>query len=160
MWNVRVSVSSLVVLESCDDFTQGLTDAELAYKIGIVQTDGRESVLANTGYPGSAQGSQLSGVRRIRQGEVVSVSANPVFRLPGEDGQFLRVELRGTEWDEQIVVIPPSTRWVRDDRMNDRLGTVTHRFSSDRWTGLGNNSITLGSSACRVRVDYSVSAER
>jgi hypothetical protein len=160
LWSVRVTLSSLVVTESCDDFTQGLNDAELAYRIGVVLPDGRESVFANTGYPGSAQGSELSGVRRIRQGEVVSLSANPVFRLPGDAGQFVRLELRATEWDEQIVLIPPSTRWVRDGRMNDRLGSGTHRFSGDGWTGLGNNSIALGTSGCRVRLDYRVNAER
>jgi hypothetical protein len=159
-WDLQIKLNSLVVLESCDDFTQGLTNAELAYKISGVEPSGRQAVLRDTGYPGSPDGTSLGGVERISEGSPVNLSSSRTFRLLGENGQFLRVEFRATEWDEQIVLIPPSVRWVRDGSMNDRLGTGTHTFTNGGWSGLGNRSITLGGSGCRIRVDYSVNATR
>jgi hypothetical protein len=57
-------------------------------------------------------------------------------------------------------VIPPSVRWVRDSRMDDRSGSRTHSYSNGSWSSLGNNSITLGVSGCRARIDYNVTATR
>jgi hypothetical protein len=91
---------------------------------------------------------------------VVSLNRSRTFSLPGRAGEFARVEFRATEWDEQIVVIPPSVRWVRDDRMDDRSGSRSHGFANGAWSGLGNNSITLGVSGCRARIDYRVTATR
>jgi hypothetical protein len=159
-WDIQIRLTSLVVLESCDDFTQGLTNAELAYKISYVEPSGRETVLRDTGYPGSPDGDNLRGAERINAGSVVNLGTSRTARLPGENGQFLRLEFRATEWDTQIVLIPPSTRWVRDSDMNGRLGTATHSFANGGWSGLGNRSITLGASGCRVRLDYSVDATR
>jgi hypothetical protein len=159
-WDVRIALSSFTALETCDDVTQGLDQMEVAYKVSVVLPDGRESVLADTGHPGSPSGSQLGGAVRLRAGQVVRLSQERTFGLPGESGQFARVEFRATEWDEQIVLIPPSIRWVRDGRMNDREGVRSHAYSSGAWSGLGNNSITLGSSGCRVRLDYQASATR
>lgn len=159
-WDLRVALSSFTALETCDDFTQGLSDMEIAYKASAVLPDGQEAVLADTGHPGNPSGSRLQGADRLRAGQVVGLSGERTFRLPGEHGRFVRVEFRATEWDEQIVIFPPSIRWVRDDSMNNRLGTRTHDYSNGSWSSLGNNSITLGSSGCRVRLDYQVSATR
>jgi hypothetical protein len=117
-------------------------------------------VLSDTGHPGSPSGGNINGVVRLREAQVVRLDRSETFRLPGSAGQFARVEFRATEWDEQIVVIPPSTRWVRDDRMDDRSGARSHSYANDSWSGLGNNSITLGGSGCRARIDYRVSATR
>jgi hypothetical protein len=159
-WDLRVALSSFTALETCDDFTQGLNDMEIAYKASVVLPDGQEAVLADTGHPGNPSGSRLAGADRLRAGQVVALGGARTFRLPGEDGQFVRVEFRATEWDEQIVIFPPSIRWVRDDRMNNRLGARSHAYGSGSWPSLGNNSIVLGSSGCRVRLDYQLTATR
>jgi hypothetical protein len=159
-WDVRIALTSVTALETCDDFTQGLTDMEVAYRAAVVRPDGRQTVLADTGYPGSASGSQLTGAARLRTGQVVRLTGETTLTLPGSAGQFARVEFRATEWDEQVVIIPPSVRWVRDDSMDGRVGTRTHSYASGGWSGLGNNSITLGSSGCRLRLDYQASASR
>lgn len=159
-WDVHIALSSFTALETCDDLTQGLDEMEIAYKASVVTPDGRETVLTDTGHPGSPSGSNLAGAVRLRAGQVVRLNQERTFGLPGESGQFARVEFRATEWDEQIVLIPPSIRWVRDGRMNDREGVRSHAYSNASWSGLGNNSITLGSSGCRVRLDYQVSAAR
>ena len=159
-WDVRVELSSLTAIETCDDFTQGLDSMELAYKVSVVLANGQQSVLADTGYPGSPSGSTLNGAVRLRQGQVVSLNQSRTFRLPGTSGQSARVEFRATEWDEEVVVIPPSTRWVRDNRMNDLSSARSHGYANGSWSSLGNNSITLGGSGCRVRIDYSVIATR
>jgi hypothetical protein len=157
-WDVRVDVASFTASETCDDFTQGLDTMEVAYKVSVVLANGQQAVLADTGYPGNPSGSSLNGAVRLRQGQVVSVGRSQTFRLPGRAGEFARVEFRATEWDEQVVVIPPSVRWVRDDRMNDRSGSRSHQYANGAWSSLGNNSITLGVSGCRARIDYSVTA--
>jgi hypothetical protein len=159
-WDVVVNLASFTAVETCDDFTQGLDTMEVAYKVAVVLANGQETVLADTGHPGSPSGSNLTGVSRLRQGQVVSLNRSRTFRLPGTAGQSARVEFRATEWDEQIVVIPPSVRWVRDDRMNNRSGSRSHSYANGSWSSLGNSSITLGSSGCRAQIDYSVTATR
>jgi hypothetical protein len=159
-WDLRIDLESFTAAESCDDFTQGLDSMEVAYKIAVVLANGQQSVLADTGYPGNPSGSSLNGAVRLREGQVVRLNQTRTYRLPGTAGQSARLEFRATEWDEQIVVIPPSVRWVRDDRMDDRSGSRTHGYSNGSWSSLGNNSITLGVSGCRARIDYSVSATR
>jgi hypothetical protein len=159
-WNVRIALTSVTALETCDDFTQGLTDMEVAYRASVVRPDGRQTVLADTGYPGNPSGTRLAGAVELRTGQVVRLSEATTVTLPGTAGQFVRVEFRATEWDEQVVVFPPSIRWVRDDSMDDRLGTRSHAYANGSWSNLGNNSITLGVSGCRLRLDYQASASR
>jgi hypothetical protein len=155
-WNVQVSLTSLTVLESCDDIIQGASTAELAYKVSIVQTNGSEIVLADSGYPGRASGTNLSGAVQISTGQPRSLGQSRTLTLPGRAGEFVRVEFRATEWDESLIPLG----WVRDSRMNDRLGTRTHSFAGNAWSNLGTNSITLGESGCRVRLDYRTEANR
>jgi hypothetical protein len=159
-WDLRIALSSVTALETCDDFTQGLNHMEVAYRASVVRPDGRQSVLTDTGYPGNPSGSRLSGAVSLRTGQVVRLSGEETLTLPGAAGQFARVEFRATEWDEQIVVFPPSVRWVRDDSMDGRLGTRSHTYGNGAWSNLGNNSLTLGSSGCRLRLDYEVTASR
>lgn len=159
-WDLRIDLSSFTASETCDDFTQGLDTMEVAYKVAVVLANGQQTVLADTGYPGSPSGGSLNGAVRLRQGQVVSLNQTRTFRLPGASGQSARVEFRATEWDEQVVLIPPSVRWVRDDRMDDRSGSGSHSYSNGSWSSLGNNQVTLGVSGCRARIDYSVTATR
>ena len=72
----------------------------------------------------------------------------------------MRVEFRATEWDEQIVLIPPSTRWIPDNDMNNRLGTRTHSYGNGTFGNLGPNTITIGSGGCQIRLNYDVTATR
>lgn len=159
-WDLRIDLESFTAAESCDDFTQGLDSMEVAYKVAVVLANGQQNVVADTGYPGNPSGGNLNGAVRLREGQVVRLNQTRTYRLPGTAGQSARVEFRATEWDEQVVVIPPSVRWVRDDRMDDRSGARTHAYANGSWSSLGTNSITLGVSGCRARIDYSVTATR
>jgi hypothetical protein len=161
-YNVEVSLSSFIALESCDDFTQGLDHAEVSYQVSAILADGTREVLGGiTGYPGSPSGSRISGVVQLRKGQVHDLTGRGrTYNLPGQSGQFVRVEVRATEWDEQIVIFPPSVRWVREDRMDDRAGSLSHSYSQGTWSSLGPRSITLGSGSCRMQLNYEVSAAR
>jgi hypothetical protein len=160
LWDLRIDLRSFTALETCDDFTQGLDSMEVAYKVTVVLANGQQASLADTGYPGNPSGSSLNGAVRLRQGQVVSLDRSRTFALEGRDGESARVEFRATEWDEQVVIIPPSVRWVRDGRMDDRSGARTHSYTNGAWSSLGNNALTLGVSGCRARIDYSVTASR
>ena len=72
----------------------------------------------------------------------------------------MRVEFRATEWDTQLVLIPPSIRFVPDSDMNNRQGTRTHTYSNGNFTNLGPGSVTLGSGGCQIRLNYDVTATR
>jgi hypothetical protein len=159
-WDLRVDLATFTASDTCDDFTQGLDTMEVAYKVTVVLANGAQTVLADTGYPGNPSGNSLNGAVRLREGQVVSINQGRTFRLPGSSGQSARVEFRATEWDEQVVLIPPSVRWVRDDRMDDRSGSATHSYANGAWSNLGSRQITLGGSGCRARIDYSVTATR
>lgn len=155
-FRVGVRLTGVTALDTCDDFTQDLTNGEFAFQVRTVRADGSTTTMVETaGYPGNAN--NPSGVTLGRNGtRTLTDVAN--FTLDGAAGQFVRVEFRATEWDEQIVVFPPSIRWVPDDSMNNRLGTRTHAYSNGNFSNLGPNSITLGASGCQIRLNYDVTA--
>jgi hypothetical protein len=157
-FDLRVELSGLTAIDTCDDFTQGLTEGEFAYLVTATTPDGATTTLSSTtNYPGNAN--QVYEVKLARN-ETRSLSAARTFNLTAEAGQFVRMTFRATEWDDQIVLIPPSVRFVPDDNMNDRSITRTHAYGNGTWSNLGANSLTLGSGSCSVRLNYTVTATR
>lgn len=157
-FQLRVTLDGITAIDTCDDFTQGLTEGEFAAQVVTVLADGSSQTLyETTGYPGNP--ADPRGITLAR-GATRSLNAARTYTLNGAAGQFLRVEFRATEWDTQIVVFPPSTRWVPDDSLNNRLSTRTHTYSGGSFTGLGPGSITVGSGGCQLRLNYEVTATR
>jgi hypothetical protein len=72
----------------------------------------------------------------------------------------VRIQLNVAEWDEQIVVIPPSTRLVPDVSLNDRSTSRSHSYSNGAFSSLGPNTLTVGNSSCGLRLNNSVSASQ
>lgn len=156
---VTLTTQSVTALATCDDVTQGLTNGEFATRVLAITPGGQQVTMDQTsGYPGdpdSPRGHNLS------EGESASVGATRTFTLDGESGQFVRVQFNATEWDEQIVVIPPSIRWIHDSRLNDASTSRTHSYSSGTFGSLGPNTLTLGNaSSCGIRLSYQISAVR
>jgi hypothetical protein len=153
-----LAIQSVTALNTCDDFTQGLTNGEFATRVQWVTPNGGTEILdQTTAYPGDPDNLR---VYNLGQGESQSINETRTFTLDGEAGQFVRVQFNATEWDSQIVIIPPSTRWVRDGDMNDRSTTRTHSFSNGNFGSLGPNSLTLGASGCQIRLSYNLSSTR
>ncbi len=123
---VAVQMRSITALDTCDDVFQGLDRGEFAFRVRLVTADGGQFTAEQSpsDYPGNP--SSLRGVSLARNASV-SLSGEKTYSLPAEAGQFVRVELNATEWDEQIVIIPPSTRWIHDSRLDDRGVTRTHQ---------------------------------
>ncbi|MEZ5289732.1 MAG: Ig-like domain-containing protein [Vicinamibacterales bacterium] len=157
-FQLRVQLNSVTAIDTCDDFTQGLTSGEFAVQVRTVLASGSSDTIVETrDYPGNP--ASLSALSLARGGSR-SLGNTETYTVNGASGQFLRVEFRATEWDEQIVIIPPSTRWVRDDSMDNRLGTRTSSYNGSTFSNLGPSSITLGSGGCQIRLDYEVTATR
>ena len=157
-FQVRVALDGVTAIDTCDDFTQGLTTGEFTVQVRTVLANGTGDTLAETsGYPGNPANLRVYNLAR---GATQSLSAARSYSLDGAAGQSVRVEFRATEWDEQIVILPPSTRWVPDSDMNNRLGTRTHSYGNGSFSNLGPGSITLGSGDCRIRLNYDVTATR
>jgi hypothetical protein len=156
-FSVRVALVGVTALDTCDDFTQGLTNGEFAVQVRAVLADGSIFTMVETpGYPGNPSDPQGYTLAR---GATQSLSNARTFTLD-RAGEFVRMDFRATEWDSQIVIIPPSTRWVPDNDMNNRLGSRTHAYSTGGVSNLGPNAITLGSGGCQIRLNYEVSATR
>lgn len=156
-FRLTVDGFSVEILSTCDDFTQGLTEGEFAMKASVVDASGREGYLNETSdYPGNPDGPRV--LSNGGPGQSTALSGNLVQTLDGESGQFLRVVFRATEWDRQVVVIPPSIRNVHDSDMNDRSTSRTHSYSGGAFGSLGANTLVLGSGACSVRLHYSITA--
>lgn len=157
-FQLRVALDGVTAIDTCDDVTQGLTEGEFAVQIRTVLTDGTSHTLYETdGYPGSL--TELRGFKLAR-GATQGLNGNRTYTLNGTAGQFVRVEFRATEWDTQLVLIPPSIRFVPDSDMNNRQGTRTHTYSNGNFTNLGPGSVTLGSGGCQIRLNYDVTATR
>ena len=157
-FQVRVELQGVTAIDTCDDFTPGLDSGEFAVQIKTVLADGSGHTLyETTDYPGNPANLRVFNLGR---GATATRSDFRTYTLNGASGQFVRVEFRATEWDSQIVLIPPSTRWIPDSSMNNRLGTRTHSYGNNTFSNLGPGSITLGSGGCSIRLNYTVTATR
>ena len=153
-FRVTLSAQSVTALGTCDDFTQGLTNGEFAVKVLAVAPGGVTETLVETpGYPGNPASLQAF---ILSEGETQSLNQSASFTLNGETGQFVRAQFHATEWDEQIVIFPPSIRWIHEDRMSDASTSRTHSYVNGTFSSLGPNTLTIGNSSCGLRLNYSV----
>jgi Bacterial Ig-like domain (group 2) len=154
---LKVTAESVTVLGTCDDVTQGLTKGEFAVRVLAIAPGGIQRTLAETrDYPGNPDNPY---VYTLGAGASQALNSATVFSLPGASGQFVRVQFNATEWDDQIVIIPPSIREVHDHNMDDRSTSRTHAFSNGTFSSLGPNTLSLGDSSCGIRLNYSVVQE-
>lgn len=156
---VAFEMQSITALETCDDVTQGLDRGEFAYRVRLVDADGGRILMeaAPSDYPGNP-----NNLRHVILGrnQPLTLTARHAYELRAEAGQFVRLEFNGTEWDDEIVIIPPSIRKIHDSRLSDRGVTRTHQYSNGTFTSIGSNSITVGNASCGLRLDYQVAVTR
>jgi hypothetical protein len=159
MFRVSLTVQSVTALSTCDDVFQGLTNGEFAARVLAVGSNGTQLTMTQTtSYPGNPDNLL---VYNLSEGESQSfTAASETFTIRGEAGQSLRVQFNATEWDQQIIVIPPSTRWVHDSRLDDASTSRTHSYANGTFSSLGPNTLTIGNSSCGIRLNYSISATR
>jgi hypothetical protein len=157
-FQLTLVVQSATALNTCDDVTQGLTNGEFALRVqAVTPGGGTTTVVQSSGYPGDPGGPRGYN---LSANESASLDVTRTFTLQGASGQSLRVQFNATEWDEQIVVIPPSIRWIHDSRLSDASTSRTHSYANGTFGSLGPNTLTLGNSSCGLRLSYTVSATR
>jgi len=157
-FRVSLTVQSITALNTCDNVTQGLTNGEFATRVLAIRPGGvQETLDQTTSYPGNPSNLRVYNLSR---GGSVNLNITRNYTLDGAAGQFVRVQFNGTEWDEQVVLIPPSTRWVRDSDLNDRSAARSHTYGNGTFSGLGPNTLTVGNSSCGLRLSYTISATR
>lgn len=154
-WRLRLNISRVTALGTCDLIGAG----EFAVRVRATPTGGSAVTIVETDdYPGNA--SDPRGYT-LSKDESENFNRDRTFTLAGIVGNRLRVEISATEWDEEIVVFPPSTRWDRDSDMNNRTAGRNHTFTSGAFTGLGNSTLDVGTkTSCRLRLTYSLSATK
>jgi hypothetical protein len=157
-YDLSLNVQSIAALSTCDDVTQGLTMGEFAVRVVSVLAGGSQTELVETsGYPGNSN--DPSGYE-LGEDESRSLNVSRTFTIAGSSGQFLRMQFSATEWDYQIVVIPPSIRYLHDNRLSNVTATRTHSFTNGTFSSLGPNALTAGNSSCGLRLNYTLSATR
>jgi Bacterial Ig-like domain (group 2) len=154
-FTLRVTLNSMTILGTCDDFTQSLADGEFAVKFTSADSSGSVHTLYETqGYPGDPN--NLYTLKKDRLGDTTTFTDSYDYRLSGEVGQSVKVTFRATEWDSQIVLIPPSIRWIHDGKMNDKGTSRNHSYANGTFGNLGANTLTLGSGSCEIQAHYTV----
>jgi len=155
-YSISVRAEAVTAVATCDDIIQGSGTGEFATSVRAFPTGGStQTISQTTAYPGNPD-SLIT--HKLQRNASLTLSGSRTFSVVGAPGNTVRVEFRATEWDEQIVIFPPSIRWVRDGDMNDRSDSITHTFGASSFSGLGNRSITLGGSGCQIRLNYSITA--
>jgi len=157
-YNVRVTTQSVTVLGTCDDFTQGSSQGEFAVRVRATIAGGGSNTLSETSsYPGNPSNPQGY---KLAKGASQNISGARNYVLSGMSGQYVRVQFNATEWDTQIVIFPPSTRYVHDSSMDDRSTSRTHSYGNGTFGSLGPQTLTIGDSSCGIRLNYTVTASR
>jgi len=158
-FRINLTAQSVTALSTCDDVTQGLTVGEFNTRVQTVRPGGAVDVMEPTdgSYPGNPNN---LFTYELRDDQVLTFNLSRTYQLPGETGQFVRVQFNATEWDTQIVIIPPSVRWIRDSRMDDESSSRTHSYANGTFSGLGPNTLTLGSGSCSIRLNYTIAATK
>lgn len=155
LYRLTVTANSVTALDTCDDFTQGLSNGEFAIRVRAETAGGGGLTMTTTSnYP------SRSGAISLGRNETLSITTVRDFNVNGAPGQFVRVLFDATEWDEQFVLIPPSVRDIHDSRMSNRTVTRTHGFDNGAFGPLGSNTLTIGNSSCGIRLNYTVTATR
>jgi hypothetical protein len=75
------------------------------------------------------------------------------YTIDATDDAAVAVSFRASEMDQSIFGAV-----FADDRLDDAYAYIDHEFSNGAWSSLGPQSITLGSSGCRVRLYWSAAA--
>jgi hypothetical protein len=147
---------SLTAIGTCDDFLQGSGIGEFAARGRIIRTGASTLTLFESpGYPGNPDDLR---VYSLQDNASLNLTSSASFNLAGDTGQSVRIEFNATEWDEQIVIIPPSIRFVRDSDMNNRSASRTHAFSGSNFGDLGAQSIVIGNQSCGIRLNYFIAS--
>jgi len=151
LYRLSVNVQSVQAIDTCDDFTQGLSSGEFALRVrATTATGGGLTMTETNNYPAE------SGAISLGRSVTRTLGTVRNFTVRGEPGQFVRVLFDATEWDTQIVVFPPSTRKIHDSRMSDRTVTRTHSWSGNSFRNTGPNTLVVGNSSCGLRLNYTV----
>jgi hypothetical protein len=133
---LTIDLGSIEVIEDCDG-VEG--DGDFMFDVWVwsngIMNDHVYSQTVNMG-PGKTP---------VLGGQSYSVNAI--------DGVEINVEFQAVELDRSII----GEVW-RDDRLAIAVTRYTHRFSNGGWSNLGPQSLTLGSSGCRVRLHWSARA--
>lgn len=152
---LTVTANSVTALDTCDDFTQGLSNGEFAIRVRAETANGGGLTMTTTSnYP------SRSGAVSLGRNETLSITTVRDFNVNGAPGQFVRVLFDATEWDEQFVLIPPSVRDIHDSRMSNRTVSRAHGFDNGSFGSLGSNTLTIGNNDCGIRLNYTVTATR
>lgn len=75
------------------------------------------------------------------------------YTIDATDDAAVAVSFRASEMDQSIFGAV-----FADDRLYDAYAYIDHVFSNGTWSNLGPQSITHGSSGCRVRLYWSATA--
>lgn len=150
---------SVTAFGTCDDFTQGSGSGEFAVRGRIFRSGGASTItlFQTTDYPGDPNDLRFY---RLADNASLNLTASSVFTFAADPGSSVRVEFNATEWDERLVIIPPSIQNVRDDDMDNRAASNTHSFTGSAFSGLGSRSISIGNSDCGIRMNYVIAAEQ
>ena len=129
---LTLNFSSIEVIEDCDGIEgDGDFDFEvLASTPDAVTIVDRETITLGPGGRSRSLGRQS-------------------FTMDAGENTHVVVSFRATELDKNIL----GTVYA-DARLNHVLGSIDHVYSNGMWSHLGPQSISLGSSGCRVRLDW------
>lgn len=136
---------ALEAIGSCEDIFSGAGD--YSYRITVTDASGTLSTIAQTNsYPNSNHATTLAVGSRISINKTVSWLREPTA------GTYLEVVLRGTEWD-----YPPFSTPYHDSKMSDLSTSGRHQFDGNAvLSSTGERVLTLGNSACGLRLRYRV----
>lgn len=158
--NFRITISNvtLTALGTCDDFIQGSGTGEFGARMRVERSGlSTTTLFENESYPGNANNLRTY---QLQASASLNMGVSSAFTVAGAAGNSVRVVFNATEWDERIVIIPPSVTWVHDSDMNNRSDAITHSFNGTNFSGLGARTISLGSGSCRIHLDYVIASDR
>lgn len=135
--SIRFDFNYIEALNDCDGFPLG--EGEFSF-----------TVRANPSFATST--TVYNSSPNLDDGDRTGALGRRDFTTTATNGQQVTVEFRGTEYDYDILGNP-----FADSRMDGIQTTAQHTYNGSSWSGLGPQTLTLGSGDCRVRLSYTAS---
>lgn len=145
--SISIALGAVTANSNCDSATNP-GDFQFLIEVTDLGNNPAETITLPSG---ATYGANSAAVVNLFSGNEAPVGRTVSLQQPRAEGSGFAISLSAMEWDSATS---------RDADLDDRTSVRTHRFASGQFTNVvGTQQISVGTSACRVTLDYVVTVQ-